>query len=238
LLSVDGKTRRVPFTHETVADLLFHEHIHLGPEDFTTPVPPTYFARQSEIRVTRVTTRIETAVTHTQPVISWQHQTRANLRRILAQKGTWTEHREKIKTIIYDGTVKERSVVSQSNHRHSFFFLTLFNKTGLPLKKYNLIKSRTWHMLATGYYVGDPMVPGDETRLGYKLQRGLVAVDPKVIPLGTRLYIPGYGYAFAADTGSAIKGQRVDLAVKDAHEERLYNHRHVVLYELEKTRKW
>ncbi|MEG2570833.1 MAG: 3D domain-containing protein, partial [Clostridia bacterium] len=47
---------------------------------------------------------------------------------------------------------------------------------------------------------------------------GLIAVDPRVIPLGTRLYITSmdgkrwvYGYAVAADTGGAIKGNKIDL---------------------------
>jgi 3D (Asp-Asp-Asp) domain-containing protein len=42
-------------------------------------------------------------------------------------------------------------------------------------------------------------------------QRGTVAVDPRVIPLGTRLYVPGYGEARAEDTGGAIQGYRIDL---------------------------
>ena len=46
-------------------------------------------------------------------------------------------------------------------------------------------------------------------------ERGVVAVDPKVIPLGTRLYIPGYGFAVAADTGGGIKGNMVDLGYPD-----------------------
>jgi 3D (Asp-Asp-Asp) domain-containing protein len=42
-----------------------------------------------------------------------------------------------------------------------------------------------------------------------------VAVDPAVIPLGTRLYVPGYGLALAADTGGAIVGNRIDLCMED-----------------------
>ncbi len=46
---------------------------------------------------------------------------------------------------------------------------------------------------------------------GARATRGVIAVDPRVIPLGTHVYVPGYGYAIAADTGGAIKGNRIDL---------------------------
>lgn len=53
------------------------------------------------------------------------------------------------------------------------------------------------------------------TATGVPVTRGIVAVDPEVIPLGTKLYIPGYGYAVAADTGGAIKGYIIDLGFPD-----------------------
>ncbi len=52
---------------------------------------------------------------------------------------------------------------------------------------------------------------GHRTATGLSPAVGLVAVDPSVIPLGTRMYVEGYGYATAADTGGAIKGNRIDI---------------------------
>jgi 3D (Asp-Asp-Asp) domain-containing protein len=70
--------------------------------------------------------------------------------------------------------------------------------------------SREITMLATAYWP-DPAWSSGVTALGLPARYGVVAVDPSVIPLGTRLYIPGYGFAIAADTGSAIVGNRIDL---------------------------
>lgn len=83
--------------------------------------------------------------------------------------------------------------------------------------------ARTITLVATGYcpcakcnypYGGQP------SYLGYPLRKGIVAVDPRVIPMGSRLYIEGYGSAIAADQGNAIKGNRIDLCFS-SHQEAL-----------------
>jgi uncharacterized protein YabE (DUF348 family)/3D (Asp-Asp-Asp) domain-containing protein len=53
------------------------------------------------------------------------------------------------------------------------------------------------------------------TRLGWFLEKGIVAVDPDVIPLRTNLYVPGYGLARAGDTGGGVRGKMVDLGFSD-----------------------
>jgi 3D (Asp-Asp-Asp) domain-containing protein len=58
---------------------------------------------------------------------------------------------------------------------------------------------------AVAYYL-----PG-KTALGVPVRKGVVAVDPKLIPLGTKLHVPDYGPALAADVGTAIKGRIIDL---------------------------
>lgn len=65
-------------------------------------------------------------------------------------------------------------------------------------------------MLATSY---DSTCKGCDmvTATGMKQGFGVVAVDPKVIPLHTKLFVPGYGVAVAGDTGGLIKGKRIDL---------------------------
>ena len=59
---------------------------------------------------------------------------------------------------------------------------------------------------------------GCRTATGTWPSRGTIATDPRVIPTGSKLWVEGYGEAVAADTGGAIKGQRIDLYMDTKHE--------------------
>lgn len=86
-------------------------------------------------------------------------------------------------------------------------------------------------MTATAYtpfYCGGSK--SGKTATGIKAKKGVVAVDPRVIPLGTKLYIPGYGYAVAADTGGAIKGRRIDLCYNTRGEVYRFGKKKVKVY--------
>ena len=70
------------------------------------------------------------------------------------------------------------------------------------------------------------------TATGAIARHGIVAVDPRVIPLGTKVFIPGYGIAVAADTGGAIKGQRIDLCMESYHDAIQFGRRDISVYVL------
>lgn len=74
------------------------------------------------------------------------------------------------------------------------------------------------------------------TASGTAVCRGTVAVDPRVIPLGTQLYVEGYGYATARDTGGAIVGNKIDVWFPSLGECYQWGYRHVKVTILDKRR--
>ncbi|TDG00488.1 3D domain-containing protein [Paenibacillus piri] len=93
----------------------------------------------------------------------------------------------------------------------------------LPNMNHDLSRLQAVEVVATGYYAGKESTgknPGHPeygvTYSGMKVKRNkhalsTIAADPSVFPIGTVLWIPGYGYGVVADTGGAIKGNRIDL---------------------------
>ena len=82
--------------------------------------------------------------------------------------------------------------------------------------------------------------PGDKyygiTASGIPVRPGIVAVDPRVIPLGTWLYVEGYGIALAADKGGAIKGNRIDLFYESTKVVDRYGRKTVKVYVLDRPK--
>lgn len=89
-------------------------------------------------------------------------------------------------------------------------------------------------MVATAYFAGGGGLNGNGiTATGLRARKGVVAVDPKIIRLGTRLYIEGYGEAIAADTGGWVKGSRIDLCFDSLEECYRYGRRKIYVYLVE-----
>ena len=93
------------------------------------------------------------------------------------------------------------------------------------------VMRRVMHMVATAY-TADTSGGSGWTALGRRAGYGIVAVDPRIIPLGTRLYIPGYGMAVAGDTGGAIVGLRIDLGFDSYRSAIDFGRRDVTVYQL------
>jgi 3D (Asp-Asp-Asp) domain-containing protein/peptidoglycan hydrolase CwlO-like protein len=98
-----------------------------------------------------------------------------------------------------------------------------------------LILVGEWDMVATAYFSGGGGLNGNGiTATGLQARKGICAVDPTIIPLGTKLFIPGYGEALAADTGGWVKGNRIDLVFEDLGECYRYGRRKIRVYLVQK----
>ncbi len=105
--------------------------------------------------------------------------------------------------------------------------------TGKDGKTYNYSYYKTMEATAYTYVPGKTTMT---TATGRTLEKGIIAVDPKVIPLHTKLYVTGsieYGYGEAEDTGGAIKGNIIDLAFMSYDECIQFGRRKVKVYILE-----
>ena len=238
---VDGKAIPIEYDkNKTLKEVLQENDIYLNENDIVysdldKPVKPN-----SKIKIVRVDKIKSKVASKTGFRPTWHKIYNSNLRKVELQKGivkytdsdiTQVFHDSKLESVIYD---------KQLSYSISFYRLLLLDKNNKVEKIYDLSKAKRMKMVATAYYPGDPLAwrDGTITFLGQKMQRGIVAVDPKVIPLRTRLYISGYGYGYAGDTGSAIKGDRIDLGVNNAEEEKSWMFREVTVYILEKSNTW
>ena len=107
-------------------------------------------------------------------------------------------------------------------------------KGGYNTSRGSFGRVKTMVMKASAYEPG-PLSNGrwaHTTTLGVRPKYGIVAVDPRTIKLGSLLYVEGYGFAYAADTGSAIKGNRIDLCFATQSQCNRFGRQNVVVHVL------
>jgi len=231
----DGK--RITFISKTkeplVKDILQTAKVSYTPSDIIEPPLEQKLNYPRIIKVWRIKEDIILSTSTPKITVIEKIKTSSNLRPILYKKLKITSEIIRTKVILKDGIETSREVIGREVKETYEEYLYFLDKRGKKsILTYRLNDYPKKKMIATAYYPGDPLAwrDGTITCLGMKMQRGIVAVDPRVIPLRTRLWIPGYGYGYAADTGSAIKGNRIDLGVNNADEEKPWMHKKVVVY--------
>ncbi|MCU0316309.1 MAG: 3D domain-containing protein [Fimbriimonadaceae bacterium] len=92
-------------------------------------------------------------------------------------------------------------------------------------------RARVLEMEATAYTPDAGLKnPTFRTRTGRRAEYGVIAVDPRVIPLNSLVFVEGYGFAIAADTGGAIKGNKIDVCLESHSAMRTWGRRVVKVH--------
>ncbi|MGQ9823828.1 MAG: ubiquitin-like domain-containing protein [Desulfotomaculales bacterium] len=229
-LTVNGETKEVLTCQDTVADFLFEQGISLSSQDIVEPDPGGRLEEGEKIRVVRVRTAEE--VKEVPIPYSTRRETDGDLERgfsRVVQEGKDGLEKQRWLVVYHDNQEVERSLVECSVVKKPVERV-VFEGARQQVSRggENIRFSRALEMVATAY-----TFTGHNTASGVPPRFGVVAVDPQVIPLGTQLYVEGYGYARALDVGPAITGNRIDVFLNSADEARHWGVRRVKVYILE-----
>ena len=228
-LKVDGYDIKAEIAPRTVAKALEKLNITLGELDKVSLPLDHQLQANDVLQIARVAEKVE-KVQSSIPykVIAQAGNFPVGLPDRLVSQGTNGLQEQTVKVTSVDGKEATRVVLDQRvvkepvNQVVSRGTVNTVSRGGSAL---NFTKA--YQMKATAY-----SAPGGRTASGAATGWGVVAVDPNVIPLGTRLYVEGYGEAVALDTGSAIKGNTIDLHMSTLQECISWGARYVTVYVL------
>ncbi len=225
VVQADGKTLQTRTRAPTVADALAEQGVFLSGLDVVTPPLATPIREGMRIRVTRVSefVQVEDERIPFDTVYVPDDDLEIDRRRVVTsgRPGIFrrryqvrVEDGVEVSRELIDAWVAQEPITNVIAYGRKIVTRTLETPDGV------ITYWRRIRMLATSYSKSTAGVSPDRpwygiTRLGIPMRHGIVAVDPRVIPLGSNVYVPGYGKGYAADTGSRILGRRIDLGYDD-----------------------
>ncbi|OGF47950.1 MAG: hypothetical protein A2231_06160 [Candidatus Firestonebacteria bacterium RIFOXYA2_FULL_40_8] len=236
---VDGKIIEADVKNCTVYDVLKEKKISLDIQDIVSPGLNTLVADGIMIKIQRVkeVNITVTEILKADIVRIWDKT--LNINEIIdLQNGADGFLEKEVKVRYHDNKEVWRKVFNIANQKKPINKV-IIQGTSKIRRMYMMPKrmyvDRVYSLLATGYYPGPedcgPYADG-LTANGMKAGYGVCAVDPKLIPLGTKLYVENYGYCIAADTGGSIKGNKIDLCFDFYKDSSTYNPKYVKAYVL------
>lgn len=221
-INVDSKTIRTRTRSDTIAGLLAQEGIELAVLDQTIPKPIERLEDGATIQVIRVREEFLTDSEYINYETVWQADPALEIdQRQITQTGAEGVKKRTTRVVYENGRETKRSVdkewIETPPTTQIINYGTKIVKRELTIPDGSSITYwRKIRMLATSYTAATSGKARSHpefgiTATGMRAGIGIVAVDPRVVNLRARLYIPGYGVAVAGDTGGAIKGKRIDL---------------------------
>lgn len=235
-LVVGGEAKQVASAAESVKALLEEQQVQLAPQDAVSPSLDDALTAGMEIRVTRRASeerRMEQEIPFETVRREDSSLTLGESR--VVQQGVSGALEIRRRVVLEDGKPVSDEVVDETVLREPVPEVVAYGTTGVVSRGGNTYRyGREVNMTATGYTAGKESNPDGtgHTYTGIYATHGVVAVDPSVIPLYTRLYIEGYGPAIAADIGGDIKGNRIDLCFDSLDEALNWGVRPVTVYVL------
>ncbi|HEY7269222.1 MAG TPA: ubiquitin-like domain-containing protein [Dehalococcoidia bacterium] len=219
-----GSSSNVIYTHQKVLkDALAEAGLSLGAEDRVEPGVDTPVTNGMTARLVRVAgkTITERSDVVRKTVFKPDDNLQGSQTRIV--QGHDGVHFNEYKITIEDGVETEKTLTREYFDPEvvdNVIYYAASSVRATGLKPDNFSVQKTMHVYATWYNAASSGRPNTDpsygiTHTGVPVTRGIVAVDPNVIPLGTHLYIPGYGFAVAGDTGGGIVGDMIDLGYPD-----------------------